>query len=59
MNTYITIEARRFPVTIRDERTGAVSEDHKRQALEIAENCDVCRMLRAKKAFRPLSESSK
>ena len=28
MNTYITIEARRFPVTIRDERTGAVSEDH-------------------------------
>lgn len=28
MNTYITIEARRFPVTVRDERTGAVSEDH-------------------------------
>lgn len=28
MNTYCTIEARRFPVTIRDERSGAVSEDH-------------------------------
>lgn len=28
MNTYITIEARRFPVTIRDERTDTVGEDH-------------------------------
>lgn len=28
MKTTITIEVRRFPVTIRDERTGEVSEDH-------------------------------
>lgn len=25
MNTYITIEARRFPVTLRDERTGGIT----------------------------------
>ncbi len=28
MKTTITIEVRRFPVTIRDERTSEVSEDH-------------------------------
>lgn len=28
MNTYSTIETRCFPVTIRDERTGEVSQDH-------------------------------
>ena len=28
MNTYITIEIRKFPVSIRDNRTGTVSEDH-------------------------------
>ena len=28
MKTNITIEARRFPVTIRDNRTGEVSQDH-------------------------------
>ena len=28
MNTSITIEVRRFPVAIRDERTGEVSQDH-------------------------------
>ena len=38
------------------EIVGDVSEELKQQALEIAENCDVCRMLRAKKTFLPLSE---
>lgn len=28
MKTNIGVEVRRFPVTIRDERTGEVSEDH-------------------------------
>ena len=28
MNTNITIEVRRFPVDIRDERTGVVSRDY-------------------------------
>lgn len=28
MKTNITIEARRFPVTLRDERTGEVSQDY-------------------------------
>ena len=41
------------------EIIGDVDESLKRQALEIAENCDVCRMLRAKKAFLPLSEQPK
>ena len=41
------------------EITGNVSEEAKRQALEAADNCDVCRMLRAPKTFLPLSKLPK
>ena len=38
------------------EISGNVSEEIRQEVLALADNCDVCRMLRAKKAFLPLSQ---